>query len=503
MVRHPGMSRGCATCRKRRIKCDEKIPSCSQCSRGRRPCPGATGGKIFLFTQAGNPRKCSRIPPQPSELRNNDNPSNSLKSSKESSDFVQSTVKLNRKHGQSQEMGLNIVASHTPTTFIGTQAVSQFISFFAKSAINKTKSNSWMNILPDMLASGSRIELRSSVLAAAFALYSTICQDTSSEMEARRLYVTGLKQQRVKMILASHSSERIIPKVEDVAMAVMLAYYEVISPTTDTAYFQHILGAKVLLEMIGPQNCQEGYFHQLFQTVRLYMVYISITTKSTTIFASESWTEIPFRTSRKTTCDRIVDVLLQLPQIWVPPNNNVPEQRASDLTLRGFMNKLKAIWKILELGHQVMASHMDLWDTDRIQMHGIDLYDFVPGPVMVTDSETAITTALYSLAWIYILDEIQTRCPEMQMCERLLLGHCDAVLRAGHFIEDFEDGCGLIRMAFPLRSVALLSPDPLQREYAKYRLELWRVNRGLGGICAVVTAPDNNISAGRENQYTS
>ncbi|KAH8660948.1 hypothetical protein BGZ60DRAFT_471771 [Tricladium varicosporioides] len=40
MVRHGRLSKGCQTCRKRKIKCDQGRPSCSQCIQGEWECPG-------------------------------------------------------------------------------------------------------------------------------------------------------------------------------------------------------------------------------------------------------------------------------------------------------------------------------------------------------------------------------------------------------------------------------------------------------------------------------
>lgn len=184
---------------------------------------------------------------------------------------------------------------------------------------------------------------------------------------------------------------------------------------------------------------------------------------------------------------------MQLPQIWIPSDGQVAARQTFDDTLHGLVAQLQSIWTTLELDHRVTKTCMDTVDGEQIPMYEKNLSGFVPGPSAAPDSETAITVALYSLAWILILTEVRARSPGMIMSERLLLGHCDAVLRAGHFIEDFEDGCGLIRMVFPLRSVALHSPDPLQRECAKYRLELWRIKGGLRGICVIATATDTNI----------
>lgn len=36
-------SRGCAVCRRRKIKCDEKTPACSYCIKTKQKCPGYEG----------------------------------------------------------------------------------------------------------------------------------------------------------------------------------------------------------------------------------------------------------------------------------------------------------------------------------------------------------------------------------------------------------------------------------------------------------------------------
>lgn len=104
------------------------------------------------------------------------------------------------------------------------------------------------------------------------------------------------------------------------------------------------------------------------------------------------------------------------------------------------------------------------------------------------DSETAITMAFYSLAWLLLASNrlysgISTAANTH--IDQFALLHCNNILRAGAYLDDCRDGCGYIRMILPLRSVVELSPDMLQRENARYRLESWRATRGLNGICSI------------------
>ncbi|KAL2816061.1 hypothetical protein BDW59DRAFT_12123 [Aspergillus cavernicola] len=51
MVRHGRLSKGCQTCRKRKIKCDQLLPSCTQCRKGGWVCPqyGDSVERMFQY----------------------------------------------------------------------------------------------------------------------------------------------------------------------------------------------------------------------------------------------------------------------------------------------------------------------------------------------------------------------------------------------------------------------------------------------------------------------
>ncbi|KAL5341027.1 hypothetical protein BJX70DRAFT_386890 [Aspergillus crustosus] len=51
MVRHGRLSKGCQTCRKRKIKCDQALPGCSQCRKAGWKCPqyGDAVERMFLY----------------------------------------------------------------------------------------------------------------------------------------------------------------------------------------------------------------------------------------------------------------------------------------------------------------------------------------------------------------------------------------------------------------------------------------------------------------------
>ncbi|KAF2845826.1 hypothetical protein T440DRAFT_483013 [Plenodomus tracheiphilus IPT5] len=64
MVSRGGRSRGCAWCRKRRVKCDEQRPTCGQCSKRKLTCDGPKD-LTWIHHASGTPTTIS-IPSQPS-----------------------------------------------------------------------------------------------------------------------------------------------------------------------------------------------------------------------------------------------------------------------------------------------------------------------------------------------------------------------------------------------------------------------------------------------------
>lgn len=69
---HSKVKTGCATCRTRRVKCDETKPACNQCTKGKRECPGYHSN-IWLFqprtdTSRSDSLAASTVRPPPSFL---------------------------------------------------------------------------------------------------------------------------------------------------------------------------------------------------------------------------------------------------------------------------------------------------------------------------------------------------------------------------------------------------------------------------------------------------
>ncbi|KAF9885843.1 hypothetical protein FE257_012315 [Aspergillus nanangensis] len=329
------------------------------------------------------------------------------------------------------------------------QLLATFRSFFAKSSIVKQESPGWMTLLVDPQIDAAkewRLRLRHPALAAALALHSRRSGSPGGEVQARVWYDQGLKQQQ-KILSCPGSS--IKPGVEEVSAAILLAYYEVISSTSGMGYFQHVLGAQALLSLIGPNSCQDGNLHQLYQTVRLHMVYVSISTRTASILGTRDWTTIPFQTTSKTACDYMVDFLLRFPPALLQQNHPDRLSREAEAEMTSY---LVLIWDMLFPSHNLEHA-----PTARYATHGdagheyTYLLTYIPVYPPRVDLDSVIAVALYSLGWVLVLSHGARQSFNKPEYTRLLTAHYGIILRAAVHMEELDDGCGYIRMVFPLR----------------------------------------------------
>lgn len=264
--------------------------------RGRRLCPGPVDGHIFLFleTDSDSSRKRTRR--------------DGVKKSKAVAQAFANTDHHNLSQTNKNEPGSHSRTDTKPTankflTIDDTQSmaayeftrnhtyqldiaslfeqhvVAHFISFFDNSPPAQSHLGSWFLLLPSMLSSRTRPSVRPTILAASLAIYGNLSNQPTIVTEAYKWYGSGLKRQRKRLLFQeAETMTRSTPTVEDVSMALLLAYFEVVFHTSPEAYFQHHTGASKMLELIGPEACQTGVLHELFQTTRFHMVLFSLIT---------------------------------------------------------------------------------------------------------------------------------------------------------------------------------------------------------------------------------
>ncbi|OJJ50234.1 hypothetical protein ASPZODRAFT_128859 [Penicilliopsis zonata CBS 506.65] len=351
------------------------------------------------------------------------------------------------------------------------QMVSDFISYFSRYAVNQLRSFSWMHLCPQMMRQ-KRPDWRACILAGSLALYGTTVGNRGATVESYRLYDQALWHIRRRLADANTVAE-LVP--EDVGSLLILSYYEIHAPTTPVAHFEHIKAASTLLVMVGPHRCREGYWHQMFQSVRLHMLFFSLTRWTSTFFASQEWTTIPYTNQRKLASDDLTILLLHYPRLLSRPHPPNTLDSNSDTPSSEQLGAASLIMQELCFVRQKLVSQLSL-----VQVHDQPEVQ-VPLPINYspTNSDEATAVTMYSLACILVLVRIENS-------DFLLTAHCDVILGAAAAVASFGDGCGLVRMAFPLATVVRYSTDLVQKGSAEKMLQSWRTDYGLIGLPLVI-----------------
>ncbi|KAL6800838.1 hypothetical protein GGI42DRAFT_327013 [Trichoderma sp. SZMC 28013] len=303
MVRSVSRSKGCARCLQRKVKCDEKLPQCSQCQRMRRPCPGPQTGTIFVHAV-----QTERGPKAEKKLQVQVAPT--YQQVPIATAAIRQLQSAPRTAGESPTIYQPSVAPAFDQLFLST-----FIDSFAKPSAGSGPYQSWMNHLHEFLDTGDA-PIRQSIRAAATAYHGRVAQNTAALREAEHCYVAALRSQRSRLTPYLNSSNSpYIPDDQEVFTSMMLLYFELISPSSTASWLKHLHGVTSLLQLRGAESCQAGGLHLLFRSLRLLEAFSSFRNRRLSAFASEEWRTIPFAISGKNDMDKLVDILLVLPNL--------------------------------------------------------------------------------------------------------------------------------------------------------------------------------------------
>lgn len=160
--------------------------------------------------------------------------------------------------------------------FFDSLFVTHFIESFGnlKQSVPAT-SSTWLDELPALVASPEPSVVAYSIRAGSMLLYGTRVQDISIQMEARRWYASALRKLRSGLAPGGSSKNHSISFIEGtICAAVMLSHFETVAGTSLGAWFQHVDGASVMLEALGPERCSVGFMQSIFRHLRLLAVSI-------------------------------------------------------------------------------------------------------------------------------------------------------------------------------------------------------------------------------------
>ncbi|KAL7951719.1 hypothetical protein V8C42DRAFT_15528 [Trichoderma barbatum] len=269
----------CQTCRRRKIKCDNKRPACSQCIRQKKKCPGPTEGLIFIHSVNDS---------QPQQQR-----------------------QLVRYHWNDQQATIPRIPIAISSG--AHEVMSRLAIEIGSYHLSPWTPHPWFMSIPRLALSAdfqSRMLLPFQAMKVAFRALPE--NDASLKVAAYRYYSSGLERHQAQLhqLVPCQKHQHLDSILNLLLMSMALLEFEMMAPLATDSWFPHAYGALGLLEQVGPQGCQESPFFEIFWQLRFFMSYVALSTRKLSFLGSQAWLEIPFQHHCKTEFDYVIDTHL-------------------------------------------------------------------------------------------------------------------------------------------------------------------------------------------------
>ncbi|KAH0543888.1 hypothetical protein FGG08_001789 [Glutinoglossum americanum] len=411
-----------------------------------------------------------------------------------------------RRKRRSETLGIAAHQFQLPSSYQPSRAAAfqqHFVSHLISSlsgGLHQTRLRYWTFELPTLLTSAGPATIYS-IRAAAMAFYGILAGDESIQADACRWYAMGLTCQRSLLQKCATDGPMEMPTMEEIFAPIMFSIFEVVTCTVPNGWIHHLSAAGRMLEMRGPENCQDGTIHTLFRTVRLGSVFITVTTEVPSIFASDPWNSVPFSLHPKSILDKLVDILLRLPDCLARRNQmralRVPNPRESEairteLETRVLLlvSRLDGWWQQYE--EEAVGEDGEGWlyrqTPSQEHLEASEEGQYSPKAITYRSTSTAAILSLYHAANIIAYRLLSVVSLLSRVYEWRIVSHADYVLSsAGFQSSGGSSGYDVLLMVFPLKVVCLLTENEQQRRCAQEMLEQLGQKRGLDGICRRAT----------------
>ncbi|KAI5459131.1 hypothetical protein BGZ63DRAFT_360575 [Mariannaea sp. PMI_226] len=443
MVNIPGRSRGCATCRRRKIKCDESVPACLRCVNMGLQCPGARTEAFFVHSVSGSSSR--HVPGIP----------------------TRALVPLPRLPGRQPSCANafdQLFVSHFVESFFGPMK---------PAPAPGTPIKTWLHELPVFLTSPEPCLVKHAIRATSMVSYGTLVDDVSIKVAAHKWYAKAL--QDLQRLLASGTTSF---AESIVGAAVLLIHFETLAGTSRRAWFQHVKGAAMLLVAGGPERCRDGFMHQIFSHLRFQTFVASMAENEVPAFASYEWMTIPFEIYPKMIFDQLIDILYTVQKcisvanelIKLRGNETTALMKKLDKLIQGTMIQMHQWWsKCLSSGIFRESKKTQAWSLASM------LDNSKEPPLLPFDNvQAAALSSLYDAANIIILRLLFFVSPLAASYDLRVRQHAESIFASNHLINAASGPApdrGSIMMVLQLKIVSLWSSASQQRTTAARMLQ--------------------------------
>ncbi|KAG9242793.1 hypothetical protein BJ878DRAFT_400793, partial [Calycina marina] len=278
-------SRGCQMCRTRRIKCDETKPTCKQCAKSRRQCPGYKHDFDIVFRNetSATKRRVNR----------------GLGTKKKSHDQITFRTGYNNdedKHNnESRSLAMTYRGEPSSSTILSVPIESQALCFFISNFVCKPRIAEGIGAF-EYLIPIIKVEPRDSPISLAFAAVSLASLANRPNSRSGGLMIEAMTQHGKALKAINIALQTSITQKTDATLAsiLLLGFFETLTSekTNMLAWGSHIDGAAQLTKIRGKKQLRTKTGLALFVTVRDQMLVNCISASKAPLASAHWWINV-------------------------------------------------------------------------------------------------------------------------------------------------------------------------------------------------------------------
>ncbi|KAK5655383.1 hypothetical protein OQA88_5653 [Cercophora sp. LCS_1] len=291
------------------MSCDGKQPSCTQCSFRGLTCPGYTPPWTFVSQDPRTGRTARDKPLEPT-----------------SQPQRAEGLMLLRFPSRPQQLALGDAAQATAVYQTLTPPLDDLIRFIVRSYVPETNHRrislpqeveprvcgAWVEVLPELSATGRNVALSSAIKAFAGTLMSGVLNKHMTMEDARQNYTHALRCLRDELRVASPSSSL----ASETAAAIMcLLLAELFMPTTLESWTAHLAGFAQSMRTAGPAFYRCGTPHRLFVGARPILTVLGFIVRKASFLEAAEWKHIPFSMTPPSPLQELMGEAITIPRL--------------------------------------------------------------------------------------------------------------------------------------------------------------------------------------------
>ncbi|KAH7354671.1 hypothetical protein BKA65DRAFT_548761 [Rhexocercosporidium sp. MPI-PUGE-AT-0058] len=296
MARGPGISTGCRTCRRRRVKCDERQPGCARCERANYDCEGYNRDHRFIDENAKTKRlaKKSKSP----GLSNLASPLEEPEDTNSSHSSNELAITSFENAQPASGLGLRAFEEDICTSFLLSHMLSGDTGFLAVP---------WMRLHAEDRAS---LSAQMSIRALGALYFGKLHHLNNVADRSHGFYG--------KALVALNSDLQQAEKAWSLSVvksAMILELYELIDCKSTSGWMKHAGGVGKLIEMRGPWRHQSFMDRYMLEGNRVTIALECLIRRKRCFLEHPDWKIIPYALDpgSKTTMNYLHDILCDVP----------------------------------------------------------------------------------------------------------------------------------------------------------------------------------------------